>query len=182
MSALPINLFQPLLVLHDFAPKHLRVKANLDSPLLPIFFFYEYLQDVIDYKKINLWYNMEIRMKGDRYLHRKFRRREREERRYRRRLARDKRKYEFQQYTKKKRAEQAASAKIQREIRIKEAIEKEKEEEEQRLQELLMVEEEEDAGAKKKKRKKKKKRRKKKKKKNEGEDSDDGIELDVDFL
>ena len=84
--------------------------------------------------------------------------------------------------TQRKRAEQAASAKIQREIRIKEAIKKEKEEEEQRLRKLLMVEEEEDAAAKKKKRKKKRKKRKKKKKKNEGEDSDDGIELDVDFL
>ena len=181
-SSITYKLVQPLLIPHDLAPEAPKDKDKLGQPNPTFNIFHEYLQDEIDYKKVNLWYNMEIRMKGDRYLHRKFRRREREERRYRRRLARDKRKYEFQQYTIKKRAEQAHNAKIQREIRIKEAIKKEREEEEQRLRELLMAEEEEDAGAKKKKRKKKRKKRKKRKKKNEGDDSDDGIELEVDFL
>merc|ERR1712139_392575 len=87
--------------------------------------FHEYLQDEINYKKINMWYNMEMVEKGDRFKHRKFRRRQREERRYRRRLARNKRKHEFQQFTIKKRKEQAINAEIQREKRIKEAIEKE---------------------------------------------------------
>ena len=173
------KLVQPLLIPHDLAPEAPKDKDKLGQPNPTFNIFHEYLQDEIDYKKVNLWYNMEIRMKGDRYLHRKFRRREREERRtggawlY-------KTKYEFQQYTKKKRAEQAASARIQREIRIKEAIEKEKEEEEQRLRKLLMVEEEEDAAAKKKKEEEKKRRRKKEEEWRR--DSDDGIELDVDFL
>ena len=131
------KLVQPLLIPHDLAPEAPEDKGKLGQPTPTFNIFHEYLQDEIDYKKVNLWYNMEIRMKGDRYLHRKFRRREREERRYRRRLARDKRKYEFQQYTKKKRAEQAANAKIQREIRIKEAIKKEREEEEQRLRRVI---------------------------------------------
>ena len=60
------------------------------------------MQDEISYKKINMWYNMEMVEKGDRFKHRKFRRRQREERRYRRRLARNKRKDEIQQFTIKK--------------------------------------------------------------------------------
>ncbi len=141
--------------------------------------FHEYLQDEINYKKINMWYNMEMVEKGDRFKHRKFRRRQREERRYRRRLARNKRKHEFQQFTIKKRKEQAINAEIQREKRIKEAIEKEKQMEEERLRQLVLMEEDE---AKKDKKKKKKKKKKKRKKKRKGGEEEDDVELDVDFL
>ena len=103
-----------------------------------------------------------IRMKGDRYLHRKFPARGAGRKALPAALGSGQTKIRISAIHKKKRAEQAANAKIQREIRIKEAIEKEKEEEEQRLQELLMVEEEEDAAAKEKRKERRKGRKKRK--------------------